>query len=422
MVILPAAVLGSIGSKISLRGPNGALLDIKALAAAKKDEGAVKAKKEDGSTLEQPRRSAPVRIETVEVFKRRVDEEKKKEELSKIKAKRDAEAAERKRRDDEEKERRKREEDDRKREKDEKECRKREEEEEKKRANQRRLEEGRLEKERLKKERLEKERLEEERLEKERLEKERPQKEQLEKGRMEKERLEKEEVDRKERERREAEEKERQRKAAEEADRPVAGGACASGSGSIVSPSTGRYVLVSGPVNEGATPTPPLKETPLPASAMCSPELDTTGPSMVEHILELPAAAPLPAPAPAPAPLPLPQATTTQQAIFIKYDQLMVAAKAAGSGLSMQNVPWPVFTPSLKQYPLQNIAVTHLVDSKVMDFVNVYVRWKGWNINVEGKLVLADWVQLHVQVPERKPGGKACMKKVVSILHVLIRG
>ena len=50
---------------ISFRGPDGMLMDIKALSAAMKDREAAKAKKEDGPTLEQPRKSAPVSMETV---------------------------------------------------------------------------------------------------------------------------------------------------------------------------------------------------------------------------------------------------------------------------------------------------------------------------------------------------------------------
>ncbi len=206
-------------------------------------------------------------------------------------------------------------------------------------------------------------------------------------------------------------------------------GAYSFGPGPIVSPSTVHYVLVSGPakVHEHVAPIPPLNEGPFPASKVFSPEPDSIRPSMVEHLSqsilrrvpasELPAATPLSATAP----LPRPQFTTTQQAIFRKYDELMIAAKAAGSGVSMEKVPWPLFTLSCNQYPHKNIAALHLVDSRVTDFVEGYIRWKGWNLEVEGKSVLGDWEHLHLQVPERKPGGKACMQRVVSILSVLMR-
>ena len=105
----------------------------------------------------------------------------------------------------------------------------------------------------------------------------------------------------------------------------------------------------------------------------------------------------------------------------MKYDELMIAAKAAGSGLSMEKVPWPLFTPSCNQYPLKHIIASHLMDSSVTDFVNGYVRWKGWNIKVKGKSVLADWKQLQLQVPERKAGGTACMQQVLSILNRLVQ-
>jgi len=183
-------------------------------------------------------------------------------------------------------------------------------------------------------------------------------------------------------------------------------------------------VLVTGPVkvHEHATPTPPLKETPLPASAVCFPPPDpirssTQSISKRKSAVEIPAATPLSAPAP----LPQPQVTTTQQAIFTKYDSMMIAAKAAGSELSMEKVPWPLYAPSHSQYPLKHVLAQHLENSKVTDFVKGYVRWKGWNLKAKGELVLADWVQLHGQVPERKLGGKACMERVVSILRVLVR-
>ena len=204
-------------------------------------------------------------------------------------------------------------------------------------------------------------------------------------------------------------------------------GAYSSGSEPIVSPST---VLVPGPakVHEHVTLIPPLKEGLLQTSKTVSPEPDTIRPStMVEHLSqsilrrvpasELPAATPLPATSP----LLQPELTTTKQAIFMKYDELMIAAKAAGSGVSMLKVPWPLFTISCDQYPVKNIAAPHLVDSNVADFVEGYIRWKGWNLKVEGKLVLGDWEHLHSLVPERKPGGKACMQRVVSILGVLVR-
>ena len=159
---------------VSLRGPDGAPLDIKALAAAQKDEGVVKVKREDGPPLEQPRGSGPIYMEMEDANKRRLDEEKRKEDLAKIKAKRGAKAAARRRRKDEERERKK----------DEEEHREREDEDEKRRTEERLLEEERLKK----KERLEKGHLEKERLEN-----------RLEQIRLAKERLAKDNADRKER-------------------------------------------------------------------------------------------------------------------------------------------------------------------------------------------------------------------------------
>ena len=176
---------------VSLRGPDGKPIDIKAHAAAKKDKGAVKVKKEDGPPLEQPRQSGAIRMETEETKKRRLEEEKREEDLAKVKAKRGAKAAERRRREDEEKERRKREDEERERKKDEEEHREHEGEEENRRAEERLLEDERLEK----KEHLEKERSEKRCLKKKRQEK------RLEQFRLAKERLAKDNADRKERER-----------------------------------------------------------------------------------------------------------------------------------------------------------------------------------------------------------------------------
>ena len=206
-------------------------------------------------------------------------------------------------------------------------------------------------------------------------------------------------------------------------------GAYSSVFGPIVSPSTVRYAVVSGPdkAHEHANPTPTPEERPLPTSTVFSPEPNTIRPNMVEHLSEpiliripaseLPAATPLSAPAP----LPQSKVTKTQQAIFMKYDELMIAAKAAGSGVSMEKVPWPLFTLSCNQYPLKHILASLLVDSSVTNFFEGYIRWKGWNVKVEGQSMLGDWKQLDMQVPEKKLGGKACMQRVVSILGVLVR-
>ena len=209
-----------------------------------------------------------------------------------------------------------------------------------------------------------------------------------------------------------------------------ADGAYSSGPGPIVSPSTVGYAHVSDPakVHGHVTPIPPLKEGPLPTSTIFSPEPEAIRPIMpVEHLSqsilkrvpasELPAATPLSTTTP----LPKPQVTTIQQAIFRKYDKLMIAAKAAGSGVSMEKVPWPLFTISCEKYPHKNIAASHLKGSSVTDFVEGYIRWKGWKRKAGGKLMLGDWEHLHLQVPKKKSGGKACMQRVVSILSVLVR-
>jgi len=209
----------------------------------------------------------------------------------------------------------------------------------------------------------------------------------------------------------------------------VADSAYVSGSGPTGTPPTVPRVPVLDPVKarEPATPTPPLKETRLPPSTIVSAELDAIRSEGVEHlspstVRHIPAPGlPTPTPLPTLAPLPRLPITATHQAIFMKYDQLMIEAKAAGSALSMQRVPWPLFTPSVNQYPQQHIVAVQLVGSSMTGFVEEYARWKGWNLKGEWKSVLADWEQLHSQVPERKPGGKACMQRVVSILRTFMR-
>ena len=199
-----------------------------------------------------------------------------------------------------------------------------------------------------------------------------------------------------------------------------------SASGPIGTQFTIAHAPIIDPVKP-VTPLSPQKETIPPPSIVVPPEPDTVRSSAVEHlsqsILRRMPAAQMPAATPSavPAPLPQPTFTTTQQAIFAKYEELIVAAKTAGSGVSMEKVPWPLLTPTISQYPHKNIIAAHLENSRVTAFVEGYARWKSWNLQVEGKSVLADWEQLHSQVPERKTGGRACMQKVVWILRILVR-
>lgn len=99
----------------------------------------------------------------------------------------------------------------------------------------------------------------------------------------------------------------------------------------------------------------------------------------------------------------------------------MIAAKAAGGGVSMLKVPWPILMQHAHQYPMQNVMAQHLEDSVVRSFIQGYIQWKGWNLRANGNTVLADWEHLHSLVPERKPGGKACLQKLVLILRRLVR-
>ena len=198
------------------------------------------------------------------------------------------------------------------------------------------------------------------------------------------------------------------------------------GSGPMETQFTIANAPIIDPVKPVTPPSPPKETTP-PPSIVVPPEPDTVRSSAVEHlsqsVLRRMPAAQMPAATPPAVPAPLPQLTftTTQQAIFAKYEELMVAAKTAGSGVSMEKVPWPLLTPTMSQYPHKNITASHLENSRVTAFVEGYARWKSWNLQVEGKSILADWEQLHSQVPERKTGGRACMQKVVWILRILVR-
>ena len=118
---------------------------------------------------------------------------------------------------------------------------------------------------------------------------------------------------------------------------------------------------------------------------------------------------------------PSPTITATQQAIYKKYDSMMIAAKAAGVGVSMLKVPWPILMPHVNQYPMQNVMVQHLDDPNVINFFLGYILWKGWNLKVEGRSMLRDWVQIFSQIPDFKRGGRHCVEKVASILRGLLQ-
>ena len=128
--------------------------------------------------------------------------------------------------------------------------------------------------------------------------------------------------------------------------------------------------------------------------------------------------------APPPPPLPLPKPpsgiTATQQAIFKRYDELIKAAKAAGATVPMPAVPWPLFVQHAHEYPMENVMEKHLVNSSVVDFVCLYSRWKGWNLRNDGQSMRKDWEGLLSVIPEHKRGGRACARKVVSILRELV--
>ena len=126
------------------------------------------------------------------------------------------------------------------------------------------------------------------------------------------------------------------------------------------------------------------------------------------------------APAAPPPPKVSSKITAVQQAIFKRYDELMTAAKAAGATVSMSAVPWPLLVQHAHQYPMQDIMVKNLVNSNVVGFIYNYSRWKGWNLRNDGQSMREDWEKLLSVIPEHKCGGRACARKVVSILRVLV--
>ena len=141
-----------------------------------------------------------------------------------------------------------------------------------------------------------------------------------------------------------------------------------------------------------------------------------------------PAPAP-PAPAPAPAPAPpappapphkLPSYATdaTHRAIFMKYDELMKAAKAAGATVPMSAIPWPLLVPHAHQYPMQNVVENNVMRLNVIGFFDLYSRWKGWNLRNEGRSMREDWEKLLLVIPEHIPW--VCAAKVVSVLRELV--
>ena len=116
---------------------------------------------------------------------------------------------------------------------------------------------------------------------------------------------------------------------------------------------------------------------------------------------------------------PSPMITPTQQAIYKKYDSMMIAAKASGEAVSMLKIPWPISMPHADQYPMQNVMVQHLDDPTVIRFFQGYFQWKGWNHKVQSTSMLTEWTQIFSQVPDHKRGGRQCVAKVISILRGL---
>jgi hypothetical protein len=121
-----------------------------------------------------------------------------------------------------------------------------------------------------------------------------------------------------------------------------------------------------------------------------------------------------------PPPNPPSNITELQQAIFRKYDEMMPAAKAAGANVPITKIPWPLLVSNAHQYPMKIVMRKTLEKSSVSCFIELYARWKGWNLRDNGRPMRADWERLLSVLPDRRLGGSSCAKKVVSVLQSLI--
>jgi len=127
----------------------------------------------------------------------------------------------------------------------------------------------------------------------------------------------------------------------------------------------------------------------------------------------------------APPQLPLPRpplgVSATQQAIFKRYDELMKAARASGATVPMSTVPWPLLVSHYHQYPMQNVMENNLEKNRVVGFIDLYSRWKGWSsVRSNGQPLREDWENLLSVMPEHRGVRRACVARVVWILREFI--
>ena len=182
--------------------------------------------------------------------------------------------------------------------------------------------------------------------------------------------------------------------------------------------------LVTGPdpvqAGERSTPSPAPNQAPSPTSfaPTGSHSLDSSRSPVPIHFATDSSVDNPPATVPS---FPSPMTTPTQQAIYEKYDLMMIAAKVSGEGVSMLKIPWPILMPHAHQYPMQNVMVSHLDDLRVIDFFQGYFQWKGWTYTIEGISMLTDWGQIFSQIPDYKRGGRQCAGKVFSVLQGLLQ-
>jgi hypothetical protein len=109
--------------------------------------------------------------------------------------------------------------------------------------------------------------------------------------------------------------------------------------------------------------------------------------------------------------------TPLQFAIFEKYEQLMLNAKSAGRVDDMPNIPWPILTSKLEEYPLHVTSKPMIVGPEVMEFARLYCRWKSWTISVCRDTMLMEWKNLGDQITSTKIMNYRCISRTRAILE-----
>jgi hypothetical protein len=109
--------------------------------------------------------------------------------------------------------------------------------------------------------------------------------------------------------------------------------------------------------------------------------------------------------------------TPLQIAIFQKYEQLMLNVKSAGKVDDMPNIPWPILTSKLEEYPLHVTSKSMIVGPGVLEFARLYCRWKSWTMSVCRNTMLMEWKNLGDQLTSPKIMNYRCISRTRSILE-----